>query len=112
MLPALIATETVVRLRATTTTDAHNNPVRSWSSPSSLTIDGCSVQPAEGDEYLLGREQITSRWKWFGPSDADVLSTDRLRHASVDYEVDGSVQLWPDHAGLGHKWAYLKKVAG
>jgi hypothetical protein len=112
MLPDVIATETIVRVRATTTTNTHGNATSSWDSPGVLTITGCSVQPVTGDEVILNRDAVTSRWQLFAPLDADLLSSDRVRHRGVDYEIDGSVQRWPDFGGLGHTACYLTLVEG
>lgn len=113
-LPAEIANQTVVRLRATATTDAHNNSVTSWDSPAAATIPGCSVQPIPGDESILGRDSVTSRWNLWAPPAADIKSSDRIRHDDVDYEVDGSVQKWTDTTGNGwdHLYVILKRVEG
>lgn len=114
MLPAGLASETVIRLRGTGVADAHANTVVDFTSPAQSAIAGCSVQPMQGDESLLGRDSVTSRWQWFGPPDADVRSDDRIRYRGKDYEVDGSVQDWvdPTGAGLDHRFAYLKLVEG
>lgn len=112
MLPAAIATETIIRLRGVTYWDAYNDQHVEWSNPSQLTIGGCSLQPVQGDEVLLGRESVVSRWTLFAPPDADILSSDRVRHNGVDFEVDGSVQRWPDIGGLGHLQILLRRVEG
>jgi hypothetical protein len=114
MLPAALASETVTRLRGTTSQNTHGNDVTSWASPGSLEIDGCSVQPVQGSEDLLTRDSVTSRWQWFGPLGSDVKSSDRIRHRGIDYEVDGSVQEWidPTGSGLDHMVCYLKRIEG
>lgn len=112
MLPATIANETVTRLRGVSSTDAYNDSETDWSDPASLSISGCSVQPVQGDENLLGRESVVSRWTLFAPPDADIRSSDRIRHNGVDYDIDGSVQDWPDIGGLAHRQALLRRVEG
>lgn len=111
MLPS-ICNETVTRLRATTTEDPYNDQADDWDSAASLSIPGCSVQPVAGSEVLDGRNAVVSRWVLFAPLDADLAATDRVRHKGSDYEVDGSVQDWPDVFGLGHKSCYLRRVEG
>lgn len=117
-LPPEIANQTVTRLRASSTTDAHNNSVTSWADPETATISGCSVQPlvtrGEDGEVNLGRESIVSRWNLWAPPDADLKSSDRVRHDGIDYEVDGSVQKWTDTTGDGwdHLYVILKRVEG
>jgi hypothetical protein len=114
MLPPEIASEIVTRLRGIAGTDSHNNAWTDWDNPATATISGCSVQPLIGDEFNLGRESVTSRWNLWAPVDADLRSSDRIRHNGIDYEVDGSVQKWTDTTGNGwdHLFAILKRVEG
>lgn len=112
MLPTLIANQTIVRLRGAVSTDGNNDQFIDWSTPVALSIAGCSVQPVRGVEVLLGRDAVESRWNLYAPLTADIESTDRIRHSGVDYEVDGSVQDWPDLFGLGHRQALLRRVEG
>ena len=106
VLPA-IATQTVIRLRATDgAPDTHGNPTQTWTD--SVTIDGCSVQPVEGSEFNEGRQTVITRWHWWGPIDADVTSKDRIVFDGETFEVDGSVMKWP--TVLPHKSAVLKRV--
>lgn len=113
MLPWL-ADQTVTRLRATSSTDGYGDASANWTSPSSLDIAGCSVQPMIGEEILANRDAIVSRWQWFGPYDADVTGRDRIRFDSVVYEIDGSVQKWrdPTGSGLDHLTAILRAANG
>ena len=113
-LPAEIAIDTVIRVRATTTTDSHGNEVRSWGTATTSDISGCSMQPVTGSEANLGRDEVISRWKLFLPPSADLLPSDRVRFEGVTYEVDGSVQKWDpsDVTGLSHKECLLKLVEG
>ena len=111
MLPSHLAKQTVVRLRGEVTTDDWDNDSIDWSGPDRLTIEGCVFQPLAGDEFNESRDAITTRWDWFGPPDADVLSTDRLEYRNIAYEIDGSVQE-PQGLGLDHKRAVCKRVEG
>jgi len=111
-LPTEIAIDTVTRVRATTTTDSHGNEIRSWATATTSDIVGCSMQPEDGSEIILGREEVVSRWQLFLPPNADLLPSDRVRFEGITYEVDGSVQKWPDIGGLGHKSCLLKLVEG
>jgi hypothetical protein len=114
MLPAEIATQTVIRLRASLSGDVHGNEVASWSSPDELEIPGCSLQPIAAPELLSDRAGVISRWQWWGPKDADVRSSDRLRFEDVDYEVAGSVQVWTDPVDdeFSHSTCVLERVDG
>ena len=112
MLPAEIASETVVRLRGVLTTNGYDDQVIDWTNPAAASISGCSVQPAAGQEIQLDRDAIVSRWTLYAPLTADIQSTDRIRHNGQDYEIDGSVQDWPDMFGLGHRQCFLRKAVG
>lgn len=108
-----LAVTTVTRLRATVVADEYGNTGLSWATPSEAPITGCSVQPVPGTEVLDGRNAVVSRWKWFGPRNADVRASDRIRHAGVVYDVDGSVQRWDDPAGrLSHSYCLLRRAEG
>ena len=111
MLPG-IANETVIRLRATATDNGYGDSGLDWTAPATLSIEGCSVQPLDGQEVLLDRDAVVSRWKLYAPLTADITSTDRIRHRGVDYEVDGSIQDWPDIFGMGYRQAILRKAVG
>lgn len=114
MLPASLATQSVVRLRAGVVTDGYGDDVADWSSPTSQTISGCLLTPVQGGEFLQARDAVVTRWQWFGPADADVTSADRLQYADATYEVDGSVEDWPDPtgSGLAYRSCYLRRSDG
>lgn len=111
MLPSL-ATETVIRLRGTSSDNGYGDQFIDWTTPAQLPISGCSVQPVAGTEYLLDRDAVVSRWTLYAPLGADILPSDRIRHNGADYDVDGSVQDWPDAFGLGHTTALLRRTSG
>lgn len=113
MLP-WIASQTVTRLRGTSSTDGYNDAVVDFTDPDRLTIDACSVQPVAGDEFNQARDAITTRWKWFGQPDADVTSEDRIEFRGDVYDIDGSVLQWDDTTGsdLDYQSAVLKRVEG
>ena len=111
MLPA-IATQTVERLRGVPTDNGYGDTAIDWTSPDIVSVPGCSVQPVAGEEILLNRDAVVSRWKLFAPLSADITSLDRIRHNGMDYDIDGSVQDWPDVSGLGYKSCLLRKAVG
>lgn len=98
----------VVVLRATSTEDEYGNPVDQWDTAAERVVEGCSVQPVQGDEATVGRETIVSRWRVYAPVDADIEATDRLRYAEAVYEVDGEVQRW-DFSPLPHLTCLLRR---
>lgn len=87
MLPSF-ATQSVTRLRASTTTD-HGNTIPDWTSPSSTAITGCSVQPGTTVEDLSHRDGVLIEWIVYAPSGTDVLASDRIQYGGNTYEVVG-----------------------
>lgn len=114
MLPEAIANQTVTRLRGSSGSDGYGDSGTNWTDPARLVITGCSFQPQQGQEFLTDRSAVVSRWQWFGPPDADVLSNDRLEVGGVTYDIDGSVQVWTDTTGNGldHKFALCRRTDG
>ena len=111
-LPAVLATKTVTRVRAATTTDGHGNTIFNWGAASSSDIGGCGVQPLDGSENSLGRDAVTTLLKLYAPPDADLLSTDRIVYDGVTYEIEGSVQILDALHALSHKKCFLRRVEG
>lgn len=114
MLPAMIATDVVVRVRGIVEDDTHHNSTVDWDNPDRLTIHGCSVQGQLGTESLGGRDTVTWAFTWFGNPDADVVAYDRIEFDGRTYDVDGPVVPMHDPTGLGldHKMAKLTLVEG
>lgn len=110
-LPSELATKTVTRLRGTSAPNAYGDATTSWTSPARLTIEGCAFQPEDGQEILADRTAVISRWRWFGPPEADVRSSDRLEVDGIAYDIDGSVQKWDD-PDLGHQVALCRRADG
>lgn len=112
MLPP-IANLTVERQRATFTEDAHSNQVPDWTNPGRLTIDDCWIDSVLTKEDIGGRQTtVLERW-WYGPEDADVLSTDRILDVEegLVYEVDSDVVVVRDpHGLLTHKTCKVKVI--
>lgn len=111
MLPSL-ATDTVTRLRGVLTDDGYGDQQLDWTNPATATITGCSVQPLTGQEILTDRDAVVSRWTLYAPLGSDIRSTDRIRHNGSVYDIDGSVQDWPDMFGLGHSTCLLRRSDG
>lgn len=109
------ARKTVTRLRATTVVE-RGDEVLVWTSPSSLTIEGCVFQPIPSEEILRDRtvrDARIFRWRLYTPPDSDVTELDRVRVDGEDYEVDGFVQKWTGPTGsLAHNELVLKRVEG
>lgn len=85
--------DTVVRLRATTTTDPYGNTIEDWTTPTETTYPA-SVQPDTGRELVVDQDRATQRWRAYLPAFADIQVTDRLRWDADDYDVDADPELW------------------
>lgn len=107
--------ETITRLRAPYKADRYGNPttVRDWLVATSQTIAGCSVQPVAGTEVFDDRDAIVQRWIIYAPRGTDLLSTDRVVHKGITYEVDGDIRVWTGATGtLDNVQAILERVDG
>jgi hypothetical protein len=92
------ATETLARLRAATVMD-HGSPVQDWGNPDVADLPGWSLQPGSPTEDLVHREAVRVDWTAYGPYDADVLATDKIRLPSGDYSVIGEPERWKSPTG-------------
>lgn len=89
-----------------------------WSNPTvTAEIGGCSLQPVLGDEISEGRDAIVTRWNLFVPDpDAPITSLNRIRdmRTGIDYDIDGSPQVWrdPTPLNLSHMVMILRRTDG
>lgn len=105
--------DTVTVLRAQLVDDGYGNESPDWDNPTETTVPGCRVQPERGDDYVLDREAVITRWRLFAPAGTDLRATDRVEHQDVVYEVEGSVERWPSPTGsLAHVEALLRRAEG
>ena len=109
--------ETIVRLRATTTTDRYGSAERSWASATETTITGVQVQPfdsIEPDE--VGRTRVVTRHRVLSRVGValDLLPTDRIRWAGVDWQIVGEVAQHkrPSTGAAHHTEAVIRRVTG
>lgn len=95
--------ETVVRLRATTTTDPYSGEATAldWSSPESLTIAGCGIAsggsfgtPGSVETVETDRNAIVSDFDVILPHGTDVTAADRLVVRGLTCEVQGRPFEW------------------
>lgn len=106
-------TDSVTRLRATTTTNARNDVVLSWVTPSSLAIAGCRVQPISSEEVMVNRYESDVRFRLLAPLGSDVTFLDRITYAGVTYEVAGAPEPHRSPTGsASHDEIPLRKVSG
>jgi len=89
---------------------SHGNKVPDWDAPpaSSVTVQGCSIQPSIGAESQEHRDAVFSQFLIWLPAGTDVRARDRVQIAGADYEVV-SVQRWEtgvlDHVEVGaNRW--------
>jgi hypothetical protein len=92
------ATETLTRLRAPQIMD-HGSMVQDWDNATTATLTGWTLQPGASSEDLLNREAVRVDWTAYGPYDADVSATDRIRLPSGDYSVIGEPERWKSPTG-------------
>jgi hypothetical protein len=111
--------ETVTVIRAAVVVERGDN-MPDWVNATEHPLPGCRLQPMATDEVLfsgsgsggMARDAVVTRWKLFGPYDADLTALDRVR-AGVVYEVDGQVQRWRSPTGrLAHIEVVLRRVDG
>lgn len=93
-MPVAFATQTITRVRPTTTTDAHGNEAADWDDANELVIRYCSVQPGATEEDLQNREGVLIQWTVYAPAGADVRATDAVDFQGVRYAVDGEPKRW------------------
>lgn len=89
--------ETVVRLRATTTADPYSGEqIADWSTPSELPIETLApAEPRPSQEPVQeARNAVTSGWTLYLPAGSDVTAQDRMRVRGRVYPVLGQPADW------------------
>lgn len=97
MAPAF-ARESIIRLRAPLIND-HGSMVPNWDAATQVTLSGWLLQPGASVEDLQNREGVRVEWTAYGPYDADVRATDKIRLPSGDYGVIGEPERWKSPTG-------------
>jgi hypothetical protein len=92
------ATETLIRLRAPLVKD-HGSDVADWDNAPEVPLAGWSLQPGASAEDLQNRQAVQVAWTAYGPYDADVSATDKIRLPSGDYSVIGEPERWKSPTG-------------
>jgi hypothetical protein len=106
-------TESGVRQRATTSTDARNNTVLSWSAPATSTITGVRLQPLKAEEIRPGRTGQLITHRLLAPTGSDILADDRWVQGGVTFEVDGDGLNQSSPSGsAAHMQVFLRQVKG
>ena len=87
--------DTVVRQRATTTTDRYGNTTEDWSNPTEVQIKGCAVYAGATSEPLMdARVPVDSDFTVLAPPGSDVTSSDRLVVRGLACDVNGRPFEW------------------
>lgn len=111
MLPSFCK-DTVTRLRPKMQ-ESRGSLIPDWSTPESLLISGCSMQPASTSLTTDGRVLgISDLYMLFAPSNADIRAGDRITFNGLTYEVDGDVRLQPAACRLDHLEISLRRYHG
>lgn len=92
------ARDSIVRLRAPLVMD-HGSPVANWDDASEVVLDDWLLQPGASLEDLTNRQGVSIEWTAYGPYDADVIASDRIRLPSGDYSVIGEPERWKSPTG-------------
>lgn len=111
MLPSF-ANDTVVRLRAGTKTE-RGSSVPDWKNAVSLTIGGCSVQPASAslsqDGRVLG---VLDGLTCYMPYGSDVKEGDRILWDGDEYLVNGPPRKWRGPVSISYMQVNLRRWDG
>lgn len=111
MLPSFCR-DIVTRIRPSTKT-SRGSTIFDWSTVSTLTIEGCSMQPASTtlseDGRVLG---ISDLYTLFAPPDSDIEAGDRIEFNGKTYTVEGDVRVQPAAHRLQHKQITLRRYHG
>lgn len=103
MLPTF-CTQEVTRIRPGTKT-SRDSTVFDWSADkiTTLTIPGCSVQPAtttlSQDGRVLG---ISEQWTAYLPEGSDVQAGDRIQFDGKTYTINGEPKRWTGAFGCSN----------
>lgn len=83
-------TDTVTRQRAVPTADDRNNEELNWTTPATVSITGCRVQPLSSLEVMDNRYESDVTFRLLAPLGSDVTFLDRIVYGSTTYEVAGA----------------------
>lgn len=112
MLPRFM-TQTVTRIRPGTK-EIRGQIIPDWDNVSTVTINGCSVQPASTtlsqDGRVLG---ISDGVTLYAPTNADIMAGDRIQFGGNTYTINGDPRRWPSATGgLDHIQCSLERWHG
>ncbi|MEV8134297.1 hypothetical protein [Microbacterium aurantiacum] len=94
------ASLTVVRLRYPVRDDYGVEVPDYSATPTEAVIEGCWYEPTSSAESRDGRSAVRTGYTIDAPADVDVRSTDRIRIAGVEYDVEGDPLAVPSPTGM------------
>jgi hypothetical protein len=87
--------ETVEVLSPSSTTDAYNNTVEDWTTPTETPVEDVGVEPRPSTEDNRdARNAVTSGFTLYMPAGSVVTAKNRVRVRGDDYAVDGEPAEW------------------
>lgn len=87
--------ETVQVLSSSSTTDAYNNTVEDWTTPTETPVEDVGVEPRPSTEDNRdARNAVTSGFTLYMPAGSVVTAKNRIRVRGDDYAVDGEPAEW------------------
>lgn len=113
MLPSFCI-DTITRERAPFKTE-RGSKVRDWESEliDSITVKGCSVQPASVTRAYRRSENVEKGMTLFAPPTADIELGDRITYKGKTYEIDGEPYVWISPTNrVSSMQAHLKRWSG
>ena len=107
------ANDTVTRVRPGTK-ESRGSQIPDWSKATSLSIAGCSMQPAtttlSQDGRVLG---ISEGYTCYFPPGADVAAGDKIQYGGKDYQIIGEPKTWKSPTGrVSSVQAQLERWSG
>lgn len=103
-------TVTVVRAASMPSPDG-GDPIPSWAGATVTDYPG-ELQPLSSTEEIVAQQRTDSTHRAFLPAGADVKATDRLRHLGIDYEVDGTPEVWRARGRVHHVEVLCFRIVG
>lgn len=98
MLPSW-ANDTVTRVRPGTK-DSRGSLIPDWSKATSLSITGCSMQPAGTSLSQDGRVlAVSDGYTCYFPPGSDVIAGDKIQYDGKDYQIIGEPRVWNSPTG-------------
>jgi hypothetical protein len=103
-------TVAVVRAGSIASPDG-GDAIPDWDNPTVTDYPG-ELQPLSSTEDVVLQERTDSTHRVFLPAEADVKSTDQLRHLGLDYEVDGAPEVWRKRGRPSHIEVLCFRITG